>query len=138
MRKIVHSLLLALLLLPLACTIPQSIKDSDKLSSKLQIKFESNAGDLVLECLEAYVKESRAHVQFRAQVARRGDTPESEIVAFIKRSNLAISAQASNAARKYREIRGDYKKSLRLRLKVSEYLDSKASSEDIVKELERK
>lgn len=116
------------------CKIPQTIIDADNLSTRLQLKYSGNTDDFVLAAIRAYVEEARAAIKFRAQVARRNGTLEEEITKFEASRNAAVDSGAARAIRKYKEIRGDLSKALRLRLKISKYLGSKASAEDLLKE----
>ena len=133
MKKLVISILLvACLSLPACKSVPDSVKEADKASIELDASAVKNTEAILAKVLAAYAEEAIKNIEFRAEVAKRLGKSDEEIAAFKKEKKDALLAQIKKVQDKHAEVKSDWKASLNLRLKISEFLENKQGVKDII------
>jgi len=131
MKKLLVSILILINLT--ACSVPQVIKDADATATKSEIRYIKNMDILFSRTIEAYKLEAVAHITFRSEVARHKGHSEEEVKLFYTKNIKELKKIITKALSKYVEVRKDLQDSVELRLKISEYLESKADVKGIIK-----
>ena len=118
--------------LPACKSVPQSVKDADKKSLELDVATVSNTETILQRTLKAYSEEAFAHIEFRAKIALMQGKSEEDVAKFIKESREKVLAIVNNVVSKYAEVKKDWKASVELRVKISEFLENKQGTKDII------
>lgn len=122
MRKV---LAVALLVMVVGCSTPQSIKDADTVSLATQVTYSSNITTLFLRVLEAYKVEAlkRAALYVEVEAATKDLTLEqkSKLMTALEEK---INEYHDSVFVKFVSIKRDWHSGLHLRQVVTEYLEN--------------